>query len=217
MSHAHGKRAQRKMAERKMTNIGTVVGHCGLVNSEENLLRLREQYQFVMSLAEINRITTNEKKKKESDAQKELEKSAPAAATKLETKERKVDSLTMAEMEAILFQVYNVVLPGPKSKLRKTDYVKKLTEEMAKNIAKYETFLSSIRTGTTAIATETESSTLNEPTTSENEAGNEAVTVEAAEAETLEMEPVAPNQPAVEEEVTGREQRNRRATVRPSM
>ena len=116
-----------------------------------------------MSLAEINRITTNEKKKKESDAQKELEKNAPAAATKLETKERKVESLTMAEMEAILFQVYNVVLPGPKSKLRKADYVKKLTEEMAKNMAKYEMFLSSIRTGTTTTATETESSTLNEP------------------------------------------------------
>ena len=66
-------------------------------------------------------------------------------------------------------------------------------------------------------ATETESSTLNEPTTSENEAGNEAVTVEAAEAETLEMEPVVPNEPAVEEEVTGRGQRIRRATVRPSM
>ena len=42
MSHAHGIRAQRKMADRKLTNIGTVAGHCGVVNSEENLRKLRD-------------------------------------------------------------------------------------------------------------------------------------------------------------------------------
>ena len=144
MSHAHGQRAQRKMAERKLTNIGTVTGHCGLVTSEEHISRLREQYEFVKSIAEINRRSANQKKKKEEDSRKELEKNAPAAAIKLETKNRNVDLLSVREIEAILYQVYNVLMQG-KSKLRKSDYVKKLEEEMAKNIAKYELFLSSAR------------------------------------------------------------------------
>ena len=72
MSHAHGTRAQRKMADRKLTNIGTVVGHCGVVNSKENLEKMREQYEFVSSMAEINRVTTNQKKKKDDDAQGDL-------------------------------------------------------------------------------------------------------------------------------------------------
>jgi hypothetical protein len=59
MSHAHGRSAQRKMAERKLTNIGTVTGHCGRVTSEEHISRLREQYEFVKAIAEINRISAS--------------------------------------------------------------------------------------------------------------------------------------------------------------
>ena len=106
MSHAHGRRAQRKMAERKLTNIGTVTGHCGLVTSEEHISRLREQYEFVKAIAEINRISaSHQKKRKEEDSRKELEKNAPAAAIKLETKNRNVDLLYVNEIAAILYQV----------------------------------------------------------------------------------------------------------------
>ena len=56
MSHAHGIRAQRKMAARKLTNIGTVAGHCGVVNSEENLRKLRDSLEFAKSFAEIKRV-----------------------------------------------------------------------------------------------------------------------------------------------------------------
>ena len=116
------------------------MGHCGQVNSEENLKRMREQLEFASSMAEIQRLEANEKKKKKDDAQKELEKNAPATVAKLEEKERKVDSLYSAEIEAILFQVYSVILPGPKTKLRKSDYVKKLDEEMAKILLKMRCF-----------------------------------------------------------------------------
>ena len=145
MSHAHGRSAQRKMAERKLTNIGTVTGHCGLVTSEEHISRLREQYEFVKAIAEINRISASQKKRKEEDSRKELEKNAPAAAIKLETKNRNVDLLYVNEIAAILYQVYNVLMQQGKSKIRKPDYVKKLQEEMTMNIAKYELFLSSAR------------------------------------------------------------------------
>ena len=72
-----------------------------------------------------------------------MEKNAPAVAIKLEKKEYNVDGLFVTEIEAILFQVYNVIMQG-KSKLKKPDYV----EEITKNITKYELFLSSVRTVT---------------------------------------------------------------------
>lgn len=95
------------------------------MNSKENLEKMREQYEFVSSMAEVNRVTANEKKKKDENAQRDLEKSAPAAAKKLEKKKRDIDSLYVVKIEAILFQVYNVRMQG-KSKLRKPDYKKKL-------------------------------------------------------------------------------------------
>ena len=105
-------RAKRKMAQRKLTNIGTVVGYCGVVNSDENMEKLREQYQFVQSIAEINRVTANEKKKKKEEDQKGLDKNAPAAVKKLEGKNRDVDGLYVREIQAILFKVYDISMSG---------------------------------------------------------------------------------------------------------
>ena len=144
MSHSHGRRENHKMAERKLTNLGTVVGHCGLVNSKDNVQKMREQYGFVSSIAEIHRVTANEKKKKEDDVQRDLETSVPAAAMKLDKRGRDIDGLYAVEIKAILFQVYNVLMHG-KSKLRKPDYVKKLKDEMTKNIGRYESFVSSAK------------------------------------------------------------------------
>jgi hypothetical protein len=142
MSHAHGRRAKRKMAQRKLTNIGTVVGYCGVVNSDENMEKLREQYQFVQSIAEINRVTANEKKKKKEEDQKGLDKNAPAAVKKLEGKNRDVDGLYVREIQAILFKVYDISMSG--SNLRRPDYAKALKDEMTKDVGKYESFLSRI-------------------------------------------------------------------------
>ena len=144
MSHAHGIRAQRKMAERKLTNIGTVVGHCGVVNSDENLRKLRDSLEFAKSFAEIKRVQETEKKQKGENAQKDFEKNAPAAVRKLEKKDRNLKDLNISEIEAILFRVYNVAVEGARSKLRKVDYVKRLEKVMSKNIEKYELFLSSL-------------------------------------------------------------------------
>ena len=128
------------MAERKSTNLGTVVGHCGLVNGKDNVQKMRDQYEFVSSIAEIHRVTENEKNKIEDNAQRDLETRAPAAAMKLKKRGRDIDGLYVGEIKAILFQVSNVLMHG-KSKLRKPDYVKKLKEEMTKNIGRYELFV----------------------------------------------------------------------------
>jgi len=127
MSHAHGIRTQRKVAHRKLTNIGTVAGHCGVVNSEKNLRRLRYSLEFAKSFAEIKRVQETEKKQKGEDAQKDLEKSAPAVVRKLEKG-----------------FVCNGAVEGARIKLWKADYVKRLEKEMSKNISKYDLILSSL-------------------------------------------------------------------------
>ena len=84
MSHAHGIRAHRKMANRNLANIGTVVGYCGIANSEGNLGNMSDAMEFATSLAEAKRVQENEKKEK--DVQKDLEKYITAAVRKLEKK-----------------------------------------------------------------------------------------------------------------------------------
>ena len=61
---------------------------------------------------------------------------------KLDKRGRNIDGLYVGEIKAILFQVCNVIMHG-KSNLIKPDYVKKLKEEMTKNIGRYESFVSS--------------------------------------------------------------------------
>ena len=69
---------------------------------------------------------------------------APVAVRKLEDKCRKVVKITVAEIESILFSVYNITMDG--SKLRKADYVSVLEKEMETNIIKYESFVCNLET-----------------------------------------------------------------------
>ena len=174
MSHAHGRRAKRKMAQRKLTNIGTVVGYCGVVNSDDKMKKLREQYEFVQSIAEINRITANEKKKKKEEDEKGLDENAPAAVKKLEEKKRNVGGLYVAEIQAILFKVYNVSMS--ESKLRRPAYVKALEDEMTKDMGEYESFLSRIMVESQRVAEESAAPS----TSTDNDASNGGVDIDNA-------------------------------------
>jgi len=69
-------------------------------------------------------LTANEKKNNENNVKRNLETRAPAAKIKLEKKIHDVEGLYVGEIEAVLFQIYNVLMQG-KSNLRKFDYVKK--------------------------------------------------------------------------------------------
>lgn len=133
-----GNNALRKTAKRKLNSFGYIVGNSGVVNSEENMRRMREQLVMADSVAEISRLEEEDKEKEKREKNKVHDKKAPDAVTKLEGKGRVVAKLTVKEIEAILYTVYNITLGGSK---RKPDFVKALENEMASNICKYEDYL----------------------------------------------------------------------------
>ena len=139
---AFGDRAQRKCAQRKLNNIGSVNGQSAILNSHENMAKMQDNLEFSASLAEINRKETKEKEEKRKQADEDHEAKAPLAATKLEKKGRVVSAITVKEIEAILYKVYNETLSGPN--LRKPDYVKALENQFERNIRKYEEFVRSL-------------------------------------------------------------------------
>ena len=80
------------------------------------------------SVAEISRLEAEEIVIEKQAKNKVHNEKAPAAVAKLEEKGRAVTKLTVKEIKAILFKVYNITLGG--LNLRKPDYVKALEKEM---------------------------------------------------------------------------------------
>ena len=105
-----GNNAKRRTAKRKMNNIAVTIGNCCVVNSEENMRRQREQLIMADSVAEISRMEAEEKAAEKRAKTKVHDEKAPAAAEKLEKNSRVVSTLTVKEMKAILFKVYNITL-----------------------------------------------------------------------------------------------------------
>ena len=139
-----GNNAARKCARRKLNSYGYLVGHCGVVNSEENMNRMKEQLVMADSVSEIHRKEAEDKVLEKLEKNKLNDEKAPVAIRKLEDKGREVVKITVAEIESILFSVYNITMDG--SKLRKADYVSALEKEMATNIIKYESFVRNLET-----------------------------------------------------------------------
>ena len=139
---AVGDEAERKCSSRKLTNIGTVVGHCDVLNSEDNIKKMADNLMFVSAVAEVARHRTNEKSEKQEQKRKQYEDIAPKAAAKLEKFGRNLEKLNMKEMEALLFVVYGVSLPA--SGIRRNEVVRRFMKSLeGNNITKYESFLSS--------------------------------------------------------------------------
>ena len=134
-----GVQAKRKCAKRKMTNIGTIVGHSGVVNSEENMKKMKEALVLASAISEINQLEAADREKKKNDKTLLHNEKAPAAAKKLRDNGRTVSSLTVAQIEALLYKLYNITMTGPK--LRKDDYVKALEAELTRNVEKYNEYL----------------------------------------------------------------------------
>ena len=99
---------------------------------------------MVDSVSEIYRKEAEDKVLEKLEKNKMNDEKAPVAVRKLKDKGRKVVKITVAEIESILFSVYNITMDG--SKLRKADYVSALEKEMATNIIKYESFVRNIET-----------------------------------------------------------------------
>ena len=128
MRDSFGDRAQRKFAQRKLNSIGAIVGTCTVVNSEENMDKMRKELQFAEAMAEINRLDADDKAEEKKKKDDEFRDNAPAAAKKFEKDPIQVAKLIAKDIEALLYQVYNITLSG--SKLRKPDYVKAQEKEL---------------------------------------------------------------------------------------
>ena len=73
---------------------------------------------------------------------------APAAAAKLEKNSRVVSTLTVKEIKAILFKVYNIILGST----RKPDCIKGLESQMGSNIDKFNDYLRLLAADNAALA-----------------------------------------------------------------
>ena len=129
----------RKNARRKLNSYGYLVGHCGVVNSIENMKRMKEPLIMADSVAELQHRDAADKELEKQQKNKAYDEKAPASVRKLEERGRDVGRLTVGEIESILFAVYNITLDG--LKLRKTDYVSALEKAMTKSICKYGSFI----------------------------------------------------------------------------
>ncbi len=91
-------------------------------DSDDNIRKMKLGLQLADSMAELVRRDANDKSAKEKESHGKHEEKAPGAGRKLEKNERKVASLTVAEIESILYHVYNI----SGSNLRKPSYVRAL-------------------------------------------------------------------------------------------
>ena len=139
-----GERAKRKCAKRKLNSIWLVIGQSSIVNSAENMARMQEELNFAAACAEINRIEDANKVAEKRRKAQDLRDCAPAAARKLSKDISNVAKLTVQELESLLHRVYGITVPGAKSKLRKTDFVKALERAMTENSGKFAAFVKSL-------------------------------------------------------------------------
>ena len=56
-----GEGAKRKCAQRKLNSLGSVIGTSTVVNSEENMAKMREALEFAAACADINRLEAKDK------------------------------------------------------------------------------------------------------------------------------------------------------------
>ena len=105
---------------------------------------MKEQLVMADSVSEIHWKEAEDKVLEKLEKNKLNDEKAPVAVWKLEDKGCEVVKITVAEIELILFSVYNITMDG--SKLRKADCVIALEKEMATNIIKYECFIRNLET-----------------------------------------------------------------------
>lgn len=131
---AVGDGAMRKISKRKLTTLGYLQGHCGIVNSKETLKRMKQDLDLSVSVAEIHRLEALESKKKKAEEEDKHKGKAPAAALKLEEKKRNLDDMYVKEMICLLFTIYNVTCA---KSVRKPDVIRRLKKEMNDNLERY--------------------------------------------------------------------------------
>ena len=139
MKDATGEGVTKKIAKRKLNNLGFAHGHCCIVNSDENMKRMKQDLQLADSIAEIKRLETFNASQKKEELQESTRLKAPAAVKKFEESKRDASKLTKAEISALLFVCYGTIMDPKKSGsgFKKGDFVTKLKDALECDILKY--------------------------------------------------------------------------------
>ena len=127
MMHAHGSGAQQALAKRKLDALGNVRGQCGFANDPARLKRLKSQLDLVASIADISKVTSDEKAAANSLRTSGLAELGPLAVAKLKARDLVVADLTKKEICALAFSVFGgVVLVESQAKPILVDHLEKL-------------------------------------------------------------------------------------------
>ena len=108
LKDAGGEGATKKLAKRKLNNVGAITSHCGIQNHPERVSKLVNALHLTSSLAEISaqKKATKDQEKRMGDA--ELMDLAPAALTKLNSEKVNgdVSKLTKRDICAISLRFF---------------------------------------------------------------------------------------------------------------
>jgi hypothetical protein len=120
-----------KIPKRTLDQYALIKSHSGIVNSESNLNRMKNQMMLAKSLGEIEEADRQIKKTKIMVAEEMLKGKAPDALTKLSTKKGDVDKLYKGETCSLLFVFYGLYMDEEKTK--KPELVNVLREKIQGN------------------------------------------------------------------------------------
>ena len=130
MADAGGMGAQKKLAKRKLENLGDVKAHCGVQNDPERIRKLKATAQLSASISEIARVAKAEKAAKKVKLSSDLLNSGPAALAKLKSKSNDPGKLTKSEIASVALKYFGTELSQNPAK---RDLVASLTALMSQN------------------------------------------------------------------------------------
>ena len=93
-------------------------------------------------LVEIHEQEAEEAQKKKQENEKESAELAPASTRKLERNSRNIEKCKVKEIYSLLLTIYNINLTG--SKLRKTDFVTRLQNEITRDPGRYDRYIATL-------------------------------------------------------------------------
>jgi hypothetical protein len=128
-----GEGSVKKIAARRLDNMGTIKPHSGVVNNEERLAKYKNKVEMTKSIAGIETIerAATLKKKKKKDITHALIQMSGDARTKLAAKNGDVSKITKKEISAMLLAYYGISVG--ESKYSKPVMIQMLSEKIQHN------------------------------------------------------------------------------------
>jgi hypothetical protein len=123
--------ARMKIPKRTLDQYALIKSHSGIMNSERNLNRMKNQMMLAKSLGEIEEADRQIKKTKIMVAEETLKEKAPGALIKLSSKKGDVDKLYKGEISSLFFAYYGLYMDEEKTK--KPELVNVLKEKIQDN------------------------------------------------------------------------------------